>query len=192
MKRSPTQHPQGVHRQMFTRINVLVLRVVLILAWAVAAPAWAKTMHGVVIVVIDGDTVLFKPDRYRPSSRAFLKIRLADIDAPESDQPYGADAAHALAAWVLHRRVAIDTVATDIYGRTIAHIRVGKREVGAEMVRGGFAWAAARARRTSELTAAQRRAQLAGRGLWQDNAPLPPWVWRRTHPAPGHESERRM
>lgn len=158
----------------------------LLLAWAVAGPAAAATLRGTVIVVIDGDTVLFKPDHTHPSGRAFLKIRLADIDAPEHDQPYGEAATRALAAQVLNRRVAVDTFATDVYGRTIARIRMDGDEVGADLVRRGLAWSATRSRHASELKAAQRQARLARRGLWQDAAPVPPWVWRRTHPAAGH------
>lgn len=158
----------------------------MLLAWAVVAPAAAETLRGVVIVVIDGDTVLFKPDHTRPSGRAFLKIRLADIDAPEHDQPYGDVSTRALTAQVLNRRVEVDTVATDVYGRTIARIRMGEDEVGADLVRRGYAWTATRSRHAATLKAAQRQARRSHRGLWQDAAPTPPWVWRRTHPAAGH------
>ncbi|MBI3431500.1 MAG: thermonuclease family protein [Hydrogenophilales bacterium] len=143
-------------------------------------------MTGVVIIVIDGDTVLFKPDAYHPSGRAFLKIRLADIDAPEHDQPYGEAATRALAAQVLNQRVEVDTVATDVYGRTIARIRMDGDEVGADLVRRGLAWSVTRSRNASALKAAQRQARLARRGLWQDAAPIPPRVWRRMHPAAEH------
>lgn len=165
--------------------RAFALLCLLFLAWAVARPAAAETLRGTVIVVVDGDTVLFKPDHYHPSGRAFLKIRLADIDAPEHDQPYGDAATRALAAQVLNQRVEVETVATDVYGRTVARIRLGGEEVGADLVRRGLAWAAARSRHASALRAAQREARLAHRGLWQDAAPTPPWVWRRAHPAFG-------
>lgn len=106
----------------------------LLMLTSIVPLARAEVVHGVVIAVIDGDTILFKPDPYHSSRRAFLKVRLADIDAPENDQPYGSLAARALTARVLHRQVAIDTVATDIYGRTIAHVRRGEHEIGTEMV----------------------------------------------------------
>lgn len=159
---------------------------VLLLLFAAAGTACADTMTGVVVVIIDGDTVLFKPDHAHPAGRAFLKIRLADIDAPEHDQPYGEAATQALAARVLHQRVAIETVATDVYGRTLARIRLDGDEVGADLVRRGLAWAGTRSGQASALKAAQRQARLAHRGLWQDAAPVPPWTWRHTHPAPGH------
>lgn len=151
------------------------------LIWPGIAPAQSRMMHGIVIVVVDGDTVLFKPDHAHVSGRVFLKTRLAGIDAPERDQPYGDAAARELAARVLNQRVTVVQVATDVYGRTIAHIHVAGREVGTELVRSGFAWAAARSRHAAELVAAQRQARQARRGLWQDAMPMPPWEWRRTH-----------
>lgn len=166
--------------------RAFALLCLLFLGWAVAGPAGAATLRGTVIVVIDGDTVLFKPDNYYPAGRAFLKIRLADIDAPEHDQPYGDTATRALAAQVLNQRVEVDTVATDVYGRTIAHIHVAGHEVGMELVQSGFAWAATRSRRAAELAKAQHQARLDQRGLWQGAAPVPPWEWRRTHPKGEH------
>jgi endonuclease YncB( thermonuclease family) len=140
----------------------------------------AETLTGVVFVVIDGDTVLFKPEHDSPRSRAFLKIRLADIDAPEKDQPHGGAATRALKALVLNRRVEVDTVATDAYGRKIARIRRGAVQVNMELVRQGNAWALSRYRRNADLLAAQHAARRAQRGLWQEPKPTPPWVWRRS------------
>ena len=191
MKRWFALYPQGVRRQTFTPFRVLARRSVLALclmfiAWAAATPAVADTMRGVVIVVIDGDTVLFKPDHYHPSGRAFLKIRLADIDAPEKDQPYGDVATRALTALVLDQRVEVVTVAIDAYGRTIARIQVGGVSVNVELVRQGLAWGSSRYRRNAELTAAQSDARQAQRGIWHEAAPVPPWVWRREHSVTVH------
>jgi micrococcal nuclease len=184
-------HPQGVRRQTFMPFRVLALRSVLalclLLMWVAAAPAVADTLRGVVIVVIDGDTVLFKPDHYHDASRSFLKIRLADIDAPEKSQPYGNAATHALTTLVLNQRVEVDTVATDVYGRTIARIRKGAMQVNTELVRLGFAWLSTRSRRREALMMdAQREARAAHRGLWEGVAPTPPWVWRRSQSIPAY------
>ena len=156
----------------------------LIIAWMAAIPVMAATMHGVVIVVIDGDTVLFKPDHYGAASRAFLKIRLADIDAPERDQPYGDAARHAVTTLVLNQQVELTTVATDAYGRTIARVRKGGMRVDEALVRRGLAWPSTRARNNPGVLEAQREARNAQRGLWADASPTPPWVWRRMQSAP--------
>jgi micrococcal nuclease len=140
-------------------------------------------LRGVVIVVIDGDTVLFKPDHYGARSRAFLKIRLADIDAPEKDQPYGDAATSTLTALVLNQQVEVNTVATDAYGRSVALLKTGALQVNTEMVRLGFAWAYTRYRRNAGLVGAQDEARRTQRGLWAGAAPTPPWVWRREQSA---------
>jgi endonuclease YncB( thermonuclease family) len=182
---------QDVRRQTFMPFRALILRAILYLLLATVSPAWADTMSGIVIVVIDGDTVLFKPDSpYRAGahgavSRAFLKIRLANIDAPEKDQPYGEAATRELSALVLNQRVQLDTVATDVYGRTIALIQLGSMQVNTELVRRGLAWASAFHRKPA-LLVMQRDAQHASRGLWRENAPVPPWIWRHEHSAVVH------
>ena len=182
-------------------------RCLLVLVWATALPAVAETLRGVVIGVIDGDTVLFKPDHSGAASRAFLKVRLADIDAPEKDQPYGEAATRALTALVRDQHVEIHTVATDAYGRSIAHLQKGAMPINTELVRLGFAWtydstrtsvrsgseypqgasrsfrASRRYRRNASLMEAQNTARRAQRGLWADASPTPPWMWRRAPPA---------
>ncbi|HSJ81787.1 MAG TPA: thermonuclease family protein [Thiobacillus sp.] len=156
----------------------------LCLLFALAASAGAAPVAGVVFVVIDGDTVLFKPEPYSPGSRAFLKVRLAGIDAPEQDQPHGEAATRALSALLLNQRVEVDAVAIDAYGRTIAHIRVGALRVNQEMVRRGLVWVSTRGRDQHGLLALQREARRERIGLWQDTAPTPPWAWRRAQSAP--------
>lgn len=140
--------------------------------------ASAARLDGTVIVVIDGDTVLFKPDHYSAASRAFLKIRLAGIDAPEADQPHGELAGRALSEWILNRRVTIETVATDDYGRTVGRIWLDDLDVNAELVRQGHAWASTW-RGQAELRALQAEAKRQRRGLWQADDTVQPWVWRR-------------
>jgi micrococcal nuclease len=153
------------------------------LLFAAFGTVCADTLHGVVIVVIDGDTVLFKPDHYSPGSRAFLKVRLADIDAPETGQPHGEAATEALKARLLKRRAQLEILATDAYGRKVGRFTVDAQSVNAEMVRRGLAWASTRGKDHHGLLALQREARGAQRGLWQDAAPSPPWVWRRAQHA---------
>lgn len=149
----------------------------LLLALVVVA-AHAETVEGVVIVVIDGDTVLFKPDRYAPTSRAFLKVRLAGIDAPESDQPGGEAATRALKALALQRRSRLEIVATDVYGRKVGVLEIDGASVNAELARRGLVWATAW-HGVAPLRALADEARQAGRGLWREAGAVPPWQWRR-------------
>ncbi len=193
-------HPQGVRRQTLALRAVLAL--VLLFAGGVA---WADTLAGVVIVVIDGDTVLFKPDHYGAASRAFMKVRLAGIDAPEANQPHGAAATRSLKEMTLKQRASLEIVATDTYGRKLGRLSVGALQVNAELVKRGHAWAydsiprrGTSARSGSEsfralsrgndasLRGLQRESQRERRGVWQDANPTPPWVWRRAQAAPAY------
>jgi endonuclease YncB( thermonuclease family) len=140
----------------------------------------ADTLVGGVVVVIDGDTVLFRPDSYGAASRAFLKVRLVDIDAPETDQPYGDAATDALKSLALGRQASLEIVATDVYGRKLGRLAVGGLQVNAELVRSGHAWAASRDRTVRAL---EREARRARRGLWQDQEAVAPWAWRRARAA---------
>lgn len=154
------------------------MRVLLLLLLLLAvAPVRAETLTGVVIVVIDGDTLLFKPDHYSPASRAFLKVRLADIDAPERNQPHGEAATQALRALALKRRGSLLIVAVDVYGRKLGRLDVDGVNVNAELVRRGDAWASTRSAR-NPLHALQAAARAAHRGLWRDPDPMPPAAWR--------------
>jgi micrococcal nuclease len=155
-------------------VNALLALVLLLAGGA----AWAETLAGVVIVVIDGDTVLFKPDRYGAASRAFLKVRLVGIDAPEANQPHGEAATRSLKEMALQRRASLEIVATDTYGRKLGRLSVGALQVNAELVRRGHAWASSRGSDAS-LRGLQHESQRARRGLWQEPDPTPPWVWRR-------------
>ena len=158
----------------------------LLAAWLLfAGSAWADTLPGVVIVVIDGDTVLFKPDHYSPASRAFMKVRLAGIDAPETAQPHGDAATRALKEMALKQRARLEIVAVDHYGRPLGWLSVGPLAVNAELVRRGHAWSGPRAAGDT-LPALQDEAKRARRGLWRAAAPVPPWVWRRTQASPAY------
>ncbi len=151
----------------------------LLLLFAAAGMACADTLAGVVIVVIDGDTVLFKPEHYSASSRAFLKVRLADIDAPEKEQPYGDAATRALQELALKQRAELDIVATDVYGRKVGRLTVGSLAVNAELVRRGYAWSSSRDPEAATRLL-QGEASRARIGLWADAGPTPPWVWRHS------------
>ncbi len=144
-----------------------------------AATARAETLTGVVIVVIDGDTVLFKPDHYAPQSRAFLKLRLAGIDAPEAAQPYGEAATQALKQLALKRRASFESLATDRYGRRVGWLDVGGVDASALLADSGLAWPARNA--PAALRQQVQVVRDARRGLWADAEPVPPWVWRRAN-----------
>lgn len=152
-------------------------RLLAFLACLLLAPAAvAEVIQGVVFHVIDGDTLLLRTQAAAP--RAFVKVRLADIDAPELDQPFGTAAKAALARRVENRTVTVVLVATDDWGRRVGWVRAGGVDVNRALVNEGLAWAYTRYHRNPALRAVEQDARRARRGLWRDEGTIAPWRWR--------------
>ena len=135
--------------------------------------AAAHDIVGRVIGVSDGDTITLLVAREQ------IKIRLADIDAPESRQPFGTRSKQSLSEICYNKSATAEPVSKDRYGRTVARLVCGPTDANAEQVRRGMAWVFDRyARPDSALYALQTRARTDGRGLWSDPHPIPPWEWR--------------
>ncbi|MFC1462365.1 thermonuclease family protein [Verrucomicrobiota bacterium] len=92
--------------------------------------AHAHSFTGTVTRVIDGDTVLVTMAPQFPhqpstiSHQPSCKVRLAGIDAPEKNQPYGKEATKALADMVLEKQVRVVWQKKDRYRRIIGSIRL--------------------------------------------------------------------
>ena len=68
----------------------------------------------------------------------------------------------------------------DRYGRTVADLFVGAKNVNQEMVRAGMAWWFRRyAPRDLVLRDLEERAREAGLGLWADPDAVAPWNFRK-------------
>ena len=132
-----------------------------------------------VIAISDGDTLTVLRGR-RP-----VKVRLAEVDAPELHQPFGAVARRSLGELCFRAEAELLGSAHDRYGRLVAHVRCRGVDAGREQVRRGLAWAFARYVVDGSLFALERQARRARRGLWIDPAPVPPWAWRRGGRRPG-------
>jgi endonuclease YncB( thermonuclease family) len=135
---------------------------------------FAQDFSGVVYRVIDGDSL-----RIRTQEGREIEVRLADIDAPERDQPYADRARDALTSLVLERSVEARFNDTDTYGRIVARLYAAGTDVSAEMLRRGLAWVYRDYVRDRSLFAIEAEARAAGRGLWADaDTAIAPWEWR--------------
>ena len=154
----------------------LVLFILGCLLPAFPALAW----EGMVRAVHDGDTVTLAPGGACNSS---LSIRLYGIDAPELGQAGGPESREALAR-ILPPESLVEVVplGQDRYNRVVALlIRKGKN-VNARMLESGHAWLFkryCRAKFCREWARMEKSARSARRGLWADEAAVPPWQWRK-------------
>jgi len=113
------------------------------------------------------------------------RVRLFGVDAPEGRQPCtrnggawrcGEAAAAQLRRLVGTARVTCRQEDEDDYGRIVAVCRNGSVDLGAEMVRSGFALAYRQY--SDDYVDEEREARAARRGVWAGEI-TPPWEWRR-------------
>jgi micrococcal nuclease len=124
-----------------------------------------------VLRIVDGDTIEVDLDG------RIEDVRYIGIDTPESVKPgtpvecFGKEAAEANRALVEGRRVRLefDRELRDRFGRLLAYVYAGGELVNATLIEQGFATTLEIAPNTSmagELEQLERRASLAGIGLW--------------------------
>ena len=154
---------------MFGRVIFFVLFIVFL------QPSLADTYTGKVIGITDGDTLTVLKDNKQ------YKIRLAEIDTPEKDQPYGNKAKQALSDFVFGKSVRIEVETTDRYGRTVGKVYLGDMDINAELVRNGYAWVYRRYAKDKILYDLETEARENQLGLWAlpEAQRIPPWEWRR-------------
>ena len=142
---------------------------------AVFGAAAAETIEGKVVAVSDGDslTIVGKDAKRR-------RVRLAEVDAPERKQPFGAESRKSLAAICLQKTAAVETIRTDDYQRLVAKVNCAGVDANTEQVRRGMAWVVAGTLLpNSPLPEMEANARLRGIGLWAGEKPEPPWEWRK-------------
>ncbi|HDS6873625.1 TPA: thermonuclease family protein [Citrobacter koseri] len=132
-----------------------------------------QEIQGKVIRVLDGDTIEVLQDK-KP-----IRVRLANIDAPEKKQAFGRWSTNQLKALLVGQSVTVSYTQTDRYGRIIGRVfTMNGTEASRFMVQSGAAWVYERYNVDESLPALQREAQEQKRGLWADPKPVPPWEWR--------------
>lgn len=131
--------------------------------------------NGKVVKVIDGDTV----DILTPIKQK-VRVRLLDIDAPESRQAYGNAARKYLASLIAGKNVFVKENKKDIYQRTLGTIFLNQININAKMVESGFAWAYRYkgVANNKNMVKLESKAKQNKKGLWKDKHPIAPWDFR--------------
>jgi endonuclease YncB( thermonuclease family) len=128
---------------------------------------------GTVVAIHDGDTLTVLVDRKQ------VKVRIADIDAPEAKQAFGTRPRQALATLCHPKPAQVIDKDLDRYGRTIGVVSCAGWDAATEQVRAGMAWVFTRfAPVDSPLYQLEAEARTARRGLWSDPHAVAPWEWR--------------
>ena len=141
-------------------------------------PRFVDELQGKVVSVADGDTVTVLVNKEQ------VRVRLEGIDAPESNQSFGARAKQALSGLVFGKTVTVKKTGTDRFGRTLGVIMVGDTDANAKMIEDGWAWHYKQYNKENRLAQLEDAARQAKRGLWADPSPLAPWEFRARQRAP--------
>jgi endonuclease YncB( thermonuclease family) len=151
-------------------LHRLRLALTLLCLWSlVYTQAYAQTYQGKVVGVSDGDTlIVLTPEKQQ------IKVRLAEIDAPEKSQAYGQRSKQSLSDLVFGKQVRVKQQDRDRYGRVVGRVYVGSLDINAEQVKRGMAWVYRKYARDQALYALERQARGAKRGLWADPHAIPP------------------
>ena len=144
-----------------------------------AAPLPAAEYAGKIVSIGDGDTMtLLVPDG---ASFKQVKVRLGEIDTPESKQPFGERAKQTLSDLAYNKQARVVVQDTDRYGRTVGRVYVGNLDVNAEMIGRGAAWVYRDYAKDPSLYRLENEAKAAKRGLWAlpEAQRCAPWDWRK-------------
>ena len=125
------------------------------------------------IRVVDGDTI-----RAEAKGKE-IKIRLVEIDAPEMNQPFGAQSKNFLNRLLYKKDITLISQGEDRYGRTLGEIYANGESANILMIKSGYAWVYDRYVKDSSLYRYQDQAKAKNLGLWQAKNPIAPWVWRK-------------
>ncbi len=129
-----------------------------------------------VVAISDGDTLTARCGN--PGAHRQVKVRLAEMDAPEKAQPFGNRSRQHLAALCFQQQATIRPTARDRYSRTVARVECRGQDANLQQVRAGMAWAYTKYLTDPSIASEQEGARAARVGLWNDPSQVPPWVWR--------------
>ena len=160
------------HIQIRKKLTSLLLTCgLLVLAFSCEAQ---ETLHGTVKRIVDGDTIIFELANGEKE-----RIRLADIDAPETDQPWGRQASAALRELSQFKFGRVEVVDTDRYGRMVGTLWIDNDNINRILVQEGHAWVYRNYLRDNSLLKLEASAQSFKSGLWQWPEAISPSDWRK-------------
>ena len=133
-----------------------------------------NVLNGKVTSVIDGNTIEMRAD-----DNETYKIMLYGVDSPELGQAYGEKAKKFLEKMILDKNVNVNIQGKDRWGNRLGVILIeGTVDPRYDLLEAGLAWTAERDP-VQELETIKEKARDKGKGLWKEQDPTPPWIYRR-------------
>nr|WP_272506495.1 thermonuclease family protein [Salinibacter ruber] len=111
-------------------------------------------------------------------------VYLWGIQAPRPGQPFGAAATEVAGRICEEKRLHVAARRAGPEGRITGSVVAegketsGREDVGRALIRLGLAWQDQRRPSSAQLRSLEQEARRGEVGLWQQEAPTPPWAWR--------------
>jgi endonuclease YncB( thermonuclease family) len=141
------------------------MRWITLLAVVVVPCAFADTISGTVVNVIDGETLVVED-----AAKKRYTIRLAEIDAPEARERFWRRSSRSLASLCHHKSAKVEWKERDAKRRYIGYVTCAGRDASAEQLKRGMAKVSPQSTQpTSGLYELEGYARARGIGLWAAN-----------------------
>ena len=161
------------------RLSTLALFLTSLLLHVVVHAADLQRLPDKIVRIVDGDTLVLEAEGIRH------RVRLAGIDAPERNQPWGQASTRELRRQVAGEPIVVDWYKRDRWERVIGIVRLNGEDVNLHLVDRGLTWHYMRyadeqmQQDRDAYAKAEKTVRAARRGLWSDPEPVPPWEWRK-------------
>ena len=145
-----------------------------LVALLISLSCFSQQINGKVVAITDGDTF-----KLLTNDSIVHRIRIANIDCPERKQPFSKRAKQFTADAIFGKKIEVEVLNTDRYGRLIANVFYDNGLIlNEELLRFGYAWHYKKYSKDQNLQAIEDEARINKIGLWQDSMSIPPWEWR--------------
>jgi endonuclease YncB( thermonuclease family) len=171
------------------RSRLSLLFVLLILLSVSVSHSATSILEGIVVKIAAGDMITVLD-----SDKVLHRVRIAGIDAPEKNQPFGNASGKRLGELVARNEVRVEFDKHDRYGRIVGKVRVTPidcpacdktLDVGLAQITTGMAWWYRKYANEQSpedqgrYEFAEQEAKAKKAGLWQDKNPTPLWEFRK-------------
>ncbi len=155
-------------------ISIKNWRIILIFLVSTSTTIFAQ-ITAKVVGIKDGDTVVILEKNNTQKT-----LRLAEVDCPESKQPFGKNAKQFTSSKIFGKQIIYYPVQKDRYQRIIAKVYFDNgKYLSEELIKNGLGWWYSKYSKNENLGEFQSIAKSKNIGLWSDKNSIAPWEWRR-------------
>ncbi len=157
-----------------TPLFVLVFSLFFVTTSVGAGPTFSYSFNGTVMDVIEGDllSILHKGK--------LVRVRLADVDCPETGQAFSNEAKEFSAMLVFAGPVQVNVKELDRRGQAVAEVILLDKSLNLnrELIKAGLAWWAWKRSDDMSYGDLEDAARQMKIGLWKTKDPVPPWEYQ--------------